>query len=292
MEKLKFASLFTGIGGFEKAISEIFPNSECAFFSEIDRHAIKTFLKNFPENEGENIGDIEKIVFDIDEDGNFSVNEERVKALPDFDLLVGGSPCQDLSIAKANRKGLDGTRSRLFYAYSAILRIKKPKYFILENVASMSQDAKARMSDELSKSVGYEVRPTLINSALVSVQKRQRLYWTNWKVEQPADRGIVWPELRAWSKSTRYPEGAPPYVEQRFTTNGKANTLTTGNGCGSFSSRNYIGDRILTPSECELIQTFPVGWTEGVPAAQRYKQLGNAVNVETIKHILSELKKK
>ena len=59
-----------------------------------------------------------------------------------LDLLIGGSPCQDLSIAKKNIKGLQGDRSSLFYEYLRILNEVKPKYFILENVASMSKESK------------------------------------------------------------------------------------------------------------------------------------------------------
>lgn len=97
--KIKYFSAFSGIGGFELAIQSVFPNAECVGFSEIDKYAIQIYQKHFSDHK--NFGDITKI--DIDN-------------LPDFDLLVGGSPCQDLSIAK-KKSG----------------RIKrKPKRFILQ----------------------------------------------------------------------------------------------------------------------------------------------------------------
>ena len=104
----------------------------------------------------------------------------------DIDLMVGGSPCQDLSIAKKDRKGLDGERSSLFWEYVRILREVKPKYFILENVASMPKEAKETITRELG------VEPIMINAALVSAQNRKRLFWTNIpNVTLPDDKGIL-----------------------------------------------------------------------------------------------------
>lgn len=100
-------------------------------------------------------------------------------------MLIGGSPCQDLSIAKKNRKGLDGERSGLFWEYVRILKEVKPKYFILENVASMPKEAK----DIITETLGVE--PIMINAALVSAQNRKRLFWTNIpNVTLPEDKGI------------------------------------------------------------------------------------------------------
>ena len=94
---MKYLSLFTGIGGFEKAMPK---NWECVGYSEIDKYAIECYDKHYPKHK--NFGDITKI---------------DIKELPDFDLVVGGSPCQDLSIAKKERDGLKGSRSSLFYNF-------------------------------------------------------------------------------------------------------------------------------------------------------------------------------
>ena len=102
-----------------------------------------------------------------------------------IDLLIGGSPCQDLSIA-GKRAGLAGARSGLFYEYVRILKEVKPKYFVLENVASMPKEAKEIITKELG------VEPIMINAALVSAQSRKRLFWTNIPgITQPADKGIL-----------------------------------------------------------------------------------------------------
>ena len=105
--------------------------------------------------------------------------------LPDFDVLVGGSPCQDLSIAKNNRQGLMGNRSGLFLEYARILREKKPAYFVLENVASMNNKDRDFISETLN------VEPIMINSALLTAQNRKRYYRTNIpNVQQPKDANI------------------------------------------------------------------------------------------------------
>jgi len=156
--------------------------------------------------------------------------------------------------------------------------------------------------DVITEALGVE--PILINSALVSAQERQRLYWTNIpNVTQPEDKQIVWPGLAAWSRSGRYRDkdtkkrqshkgpNTEHFVEERTRRNGKANTLVTGPGCAVFSSTNYIelkngSKRILLPEECELLQTLPEGYTEGISINQRYKALGNGFTVDVIAHIL------
>lgn len=105
-------------------------------------------------------------------------------------MLIGGSPCQDLSIAKQNRQGLHGERSRLFWEYVKALSVIKPKYFLLENVASMKKEDRDAITSVL-KAIYPETECILINSALVSAQQRKRYYWTNWHVEQPQDKGIL-----------------------------------------------------------------------------------------------------
>ena len=92
----------------------------------------------------------------------------------------------------------------------------------------------------------------------------------------------------AWSKSRGTHKGKTRN-EERVKTNGEFNTLSTGSGGSNASTMNYINEdtriRRLTPKECERLQGFPDGWTEGVSDTQRYKVLGNAVSVPVIKHI-------
>ena len=138
------------------------------------------------------------------------VRELRKDTLPQIDFLVGGSPCQDLSIAKKDRKGLEGDRSSLFWEYVRLKNELKPKYFILENVASMPKEAK----DIITKEMGVE--PIMFNAALVSAQSRKRLFWTNIKFDLPVDRGIL-------LKHILQPDAE---VDERMVVKGKAYCLT------------------------------------------------------------------
>jgi DNA (cytosine-5)-methyltransferase 3A len=161
-------SLFDGISGTQQALNNLGLNVDNYFASEIDKYAIQITQKNFPNTI--QLGNV------LDVSG-FN--------LPHIDLMVWGSPCQDLSIAKKDRKGLDGKRSGLFWEAVRIWKEVKPKYWLMENVASMPKEAKEIISKELG------VEPILINSALVSGQNRKRLYWTNIpNIKQPEDQNI------------------------------------------------------------------------------------------------------
>ena len=149
-------SLFDGISCGRIALERVGIKVDKYFASEIKDIAIKVTQTNYPDTI--QIGDVTKI---------------DATTLPKIDLLIGGSPCQNFSIANLNsRDGLEGDKSSLFYQYLRLLREVKPKYFLLENV-KMKKDQEAIISELLG------VKPILINSNLVSAQSRPRLYWTN-----------------------------------------------------------------------------------------------------------------
>src|SRR5574344_918044 len=127
------------------------------YASEIDKHAIQVTQKNYPNTI--QLGDVTKIDF--------------TPFIGKIDLLIGGSPCQSLSITQSKtREGLDG-KSKLFFSFIDVLSHVKPKYFLFENVASMSKECK----DIISGLLGCE--PVFINSNTFAAQDRPRLYWTN-----------------------------------------------------------------------------------------------------------------
>jgi len=113
---MTYFSLFSGIGGFELGIGE---KGTCVGFSEVEPHAIDIYQKHFPTHK--NYGDITKI---------------NAEELPDFDLLVGGFPCQSFSIA-GNRGGFGDTRGTLFFDIARIIESKKPSHVLLENVRGL-----------------------------------------------------------------------------------------------------------------------------------------------------------
>lgn len=208
---MKVLSLFDGISCAQVALKKL--GHEVQYYaSEIDKYAIEVTQKNHPHTT--QLGDVKEINKDFVGGG--------------FDLLIGGSPCQDLSIAKKNRKGLDGERSGLFWEYVRILKEVKPKYFVLENVASMPKEAKEIITKELG------VEPIMINAALVSAQTRKRLFWTNIpNVSLPADRGIFLREI------------LEDKIPENFFVKDKSNTIrTSGRGSGIDDKHNWDTIRI------------------------------------------------
>lgn len=166
---MRVLSLFDGISCGQLALRRAGVKIDVYYASEIDKYAIQVTQHNFPKTI--QLGDVTKIDF--------------TQFIGKIDLLIGGSPCQDLSVAKKDRKGLDGSRSGLFFKYVEALETIKPKYFLLENVASMRKEDR----DTITEILGVE--PIMINSALLSAQQRKRYYWTNIpNVTQPEDKGI------------------------------------------------------------------------------------------------------
>lgn len=192
---IKVLSLFDGISGARQALKEL--DIDCYYFaSEIDKWAFQVAKAN--HSDIEYIGDVRAVRgFGYEAGMHHCQKTGRTMTWVsnnNIDLLIGGSPCQDLSIANKERKGLRGERSGLFYEYLRILNDTQPKYFVLENVASMSKAAKATITKEL-----FGIEPVMINSALVTAQQRKRLYWVGKlvdgkyeqvKIEQPEDQKI------------------------------------------------------------------------------------------------------
>lgn len=151
-------SLFDGCACAKVALDRAGIPVDTYYASEIDKYAIKVALKNHP---------------DIIQLGNIS--HWQTWDIKQPDLIIGGSPCQDLSIASHTQTGIYGNRSSLFFDFVNIRNMYSPKYFLLENVNSM----KAIYAWIFSFYLG--VKPIRINSALLSAQLRDRLYWTNIK---------------------------------------------------------------------------------------------------------------
>lgn len=184
---MKVLSLFDGISCGRLALERAGIPVEKYYASEIDKYAIQVAQKNYPDTI--QVGDVTKLNY---------------LELLDVDMVIGGSPCQDLSIAKQNREGLRGARSGLFWKYVEALEVIRPKWFLLENVASMRNEDRDAITATLKK-IYPETECIMINSALVSAQQRKRYYWTNWHVEQPQDKGILLKDIL---------ESGLPYLEK------------------------------------------------------------------------------
>jgi site-specific DNA-cytosine methylase len=158
--EINVLSLFDGISVAQLALSGVGITVKNYYASEIDENAIRCTHHHFPNTI--QLGDVR--------------NVDTTK-LPPIDIMVWGSPCQDMSSINKNRKGLAGEKSSLFHEAVRILNEVKQKnprvYFLMENVASMSDDDR----DVISEILG--VKPIKINSEEYSPAKRNRYYWTN-----------------------------------------------------------------------------------------------------------------
>lgn len=161
---MNYLSLFSGIGGFEYGIQQSrYANQlKCIGYSEIDKYAENVYKKHYPNHT--KLGDATQI---------------QPKKLQNFDLLVGGFPCQAFSHA-GKRRGFDDTRGTLFFEIARILKTKKPKYFLLENVKGLLSHDKGRTFQTMLRvlaDLGYDVLWEIFNSKNFGVpQNRERVY--------------------------------------------------------------------------------------------------------------------
>jgi DNA (cytosine-5)-methyltransferase 1 len=234
VEKIKVVSLCTGVGGFELGMDDRF---EIVAVAEIDKYCNSVLKYRFEETK--NYGDITK----------------RSEPLPDCDLIVAGTPCQDLSIA-GHRKGLSGERSGLFHTFIQAIKEKRPNHFIWENVkgATNSQDGwdLAEVQIEMAEA-GYDIRFELLSANEFGVpQSRERIVIVGclrgegeqkvlsktryYRKNAPRKKGNSKnATLLAYSKSTR-----AEHIDHRMRVNEDANTLSTGEGCRNMSTMNFV----------------------------------------------------
>jgi site-specific DNA-cytosine methylase len=274
-------SLFDGISCGRVALERSGVPVANYYASEIDPHAITISKKHYPDTI--HVGDVTKL---------------KGHDLPQIDIILAGSPCQGFSHNGA-QLGFEDPRSQLFWEFVRLVEECQPTWWLLENVRM-----KKEWSDIITDVVGHE--PILINSALVSAQRRTRLYWTN--IPQnglPADKGLVLKDILE-----------KPFAEEQPMTDtaGKAYCLTaTYSRCGiATTGETYESEiihntarhqrtcirtpvdksenwRMLTPKECERLQTLPDDYTAGVSNMQRYKALGNGWTIDVIVHLIKSM---
>jgi len=275
---MKYFSMFSGIGGFELGIGEA---HDCVGYSEVDKYAIQIYEKHFKHK---NYGDATKI---------------NTAELPDFDLLVGGFPCQAFSIA-GKRKGFDDSRGTLFYEIARVLRDKRPRHFLLENVKGLLSHDKGKTFQtilEVLSDLGYDVEWRVLNSKNFGVpQNRERVFIVGClrgerrqqvlpfarKNKQDGNKSKKEQEGRAWVST----------LDSRYGQRWSSETYVLQHAVISLNDGSEIvlpRIRRLTPIECERLQGFPDNWTEGVSDTQRYKCLGNAVTVNVVREIIKQM---
>ena len=285
MGKINVLSLFDGISCGHIALDKAGIPINKYYASEIDKYAIKVTNKNYPETI--NLGDVTTVSGEL-----FT---EKI------DLLIGGSPCQGFSQA-GKMKNFDDPRSKLFWEYVRILQEVKPKYFLLENVVM-----KQEWQDIISEALG--VKPIMIDSSLTSAATRKRLYWTNIPgVGQPEDLGITFGDIRerdVQEGSIYYTDKGLDWIRRHEKRTGKTlriigdsdkMQMLEASMYKKYSSQRFFGIedthglRYITVTECERCMNVPDGYTDCCSNTQRYKQLGNGWEVNTITHIFRILK--
>ena len=287
--RLKYFSLFTGIGGLDMGLNSF---ADCAGFSEIKKTSIEIYKNHYPDHV--NFGDLTKIDFN---------------KLPDFDILTGGFPCQSFSLAGL-RKGLKDKKGEkgqmIFYIYDLIIT-KNPKYIILENVKGLlNHDGGKTYAKvvKLLRSAGYFVNVLLLNAIdYGSAQNRERVIFLcskkefERKIPIKIDNTKLFRDIREDDgnyKLIKDSEKNRKKIEQKLDFNfeliggyDKVGTLTTQYGCGEKAVPCGAWFRYLTVLECERLQGFPEGWTDGVIASAKYFALGNAVNCKMSDYLIN-----
>ena len=275
---MKVLSLFDGMSCARIALDRAAIPVTSYKASELDKYAIKVSHANYPDIE--QLGD---------------VCDVKAKDVGKIDLLIGGSPCQGFSFA-GKQLNFDDPRSKLFFEFVRLKNEINPGFFILENVR-MKQESQ----DIISKYLGVE--PVRFNSALVSAQNRQRLFWTNIDFDLPDDKGIILADIlengitdrqKSHCLDANYFKGGnlKSYFEKHrrqlvFKEFLKDDWPLLDHA--KYKYLSHLSFRKLTPLECERLQTVPDNYTNHVSNTQRYKMLGNGFTVDVVAHILKGL---
>lgn len=296
---MNVVSLFDGISCLRVALERSKIKVDNYWASEIDDNAIKISQSNW--NDVTHVGDITKLNF---------------KGGVKVDLLAGGSSCQNFSfsgnklgmISESNEKIVTLDRylelknsgfsfkgeSYLFWEYVRLLNEIKPKYFLLENV-KMSKEWETVISTALQTS------PIMIDSQLVSAQKRKRLYWTNIpNITQPLNKKIflndvldVNYDFECWIQKGYKKDNLKSNCITTKHSHSDAEWVINTNFPIEFTERGALKKqehhRLLKPLEMERLQTLPDGYTKGVSIAAQVKALGNGWTIDSVSHILNHI---
>lgn len=304
---IKFIDLFSGLGGFRLAFNSV--GASCVFSSDIDKWANQTYFENFGEYPK---GDITKI------------NSDEI---PEHDILCAGFPCQPFSIA-GRRLGFSDTRGTLFFEIERILKSKKPKSFILENVRGLVNHDKGNTFKTIKTSLedlGYTIFYKILNSRDFGVpQNRERIYIVgfnkkvDFKFPKPLNQNInVIHFLESDVRNHDLSEIAKNHLEKHhaelmkkkkldknhplfateirpsrcvFRNDGLSPCLTAKMGTGGNNVPVLVSEkRKLTVRECLRIQGYPDNYKIKNNHSQSYKQIGNSVSVPVIKMIAEEM---
>jgi len=310
---IKIIDLYCGIGGmrlgFEQATKNLKTPTKCILSSEIDKFCIQTYISNFGVSNF--FGDLTKL----------NSKKEILKIIPDFDLLLAGFPCQPFSRA-GKKKGFDDKRGNHFFIINKILKVKKPKAFLLENVKFLKSHDNGRTLNEMLRNLRknyYVPDPAFLNSKDFGLpQNRDRIFIVGF-----LKKNEVFEFPKPTQKTTSVGRILEKYVSNSYVISDrlwsghkkrKIRHKKNGNGFG-FSivdknnhytntlSARYHKDggeilisrgkkknpRMLTERECARLQGFPDSFKIPVSRVRAYQQFGNSVSVNVIKVIAKNI---
>lgn len=307
-KQFTFIDLFAGIGGMRIAFDRA--GGQCVYSNEWNKYSQKTYFANFGDQPE---GDITKV---------------DAKDIPEHDILVAGFPCQPFSIAGVSKKNSmgratgfeDKTQGTLFFDVCRILKEKRPKAFMLENVKNLCSHDKGRTFKVIQESLdelGYEVFFDILDGQHYVPQHRERILIVGFDRERygkdiefdfaltPKDPKPVMRDILDSDVDAKYTLSDKLWI---YLQNYAAKHKAAGNGFGygiapldgvsrTISARYYKdgseiliaqegkNPRRLTPRECARLQGFPDTFKIPVSDTQAYQQFGNSVVVPLMENV-------
>ena len=300
---MKVLSLFSGIGGldagFEKAGFKV------VWANDFDKYAVETYKANYSS----------PIV-------HGDINEIKLEDLPNFDVLIGGFPCQPFSMM-GSELGFEDTRGTLFFRIAEIIKHKisigyKPKVIVLENVRTLRTHDKGRtfktIKRILTEELGYKVFDSVLNTADYGIpQTRNRTYIVCFANEQAT---FAFPEKQTLTLTLQ--DLLENNVDNKYFLSDTILPTILSDGTGGYKAKseidlkvarplcatmakmhracqdNYVTQngrvRRLTPRECARLQGFADTFVIPVSDSQAYKQFGNAVTVNVAQAVANKVR--
>lgn len=295
---MRIGTLFSGIGAPEQALPRVYDEHKIVFACEWDKFARQSYEANYdidPEHFHKDINDM---------DGT----QYKGKV----DMIIGGSPCQDFSIAGL-RAGIDGQRGQLIWQYFRIISEVQPEVFIYENVKGMVSDKGGKtLKDflEVFRSIGYHCHAEVLNTKDYGVpQNRERIYIVGFKNPEHYHRFEYAPKVpleKSISDILEFNrECEIALIEQRARgyNEGGIHNVSPTLSSNSWHENNIlmleyfyedsiqVHRRKLTTRECLRLQDFSDSFVQVVSDSQMYKQAGNSMSVNVLEMLMKQIQK-
>lgn len=314
---MKYLSLFSGIGGFETAIHQLYPDAECVGYSEIDSNAIKVYHKHFPTHI--NLGDITKVT-----------KRDIVTKCRGTTLVVGGFPCTNLTSmargANIPSDTLQEGESAMFGHLCRILSYLKNVHVVIENNASMTKQNRNVVTNTLMGILKRKVYVNVLNNSDFGLQSRRRIIWTTFPLDHPKPTKVqTWKDV--YDNSHGSLRASCEFYNKIIKASTKPSVIASMNEDGTYSfmdgpegrsrwqvympsdthhdntrtilaCKNYVIDwieddkfmfRQFSVLELERLMGYDDGYTSGLSRTRAVRCLGKSVPVMMMRWVLGHL---